>query len=249
MNMRLAGKVAVVTGGAKGIGEAIAQLFVQEGAKVVIADFSNEGQETVKALNDKGGEAHFVKTDVSKEADIQHLVEETVRRFGKLDIMVANAGIGDTAPIHELSLDRWQKMIDINLTGVFLSDKYAIEQMLKQESGGVVVNMASMLGHIGQVNGTSYTAAKAGVVNLTRTLGITYAKQGIRVNAVCPGYVDTPLLSQASEELINQLIAGHPIGRLARADEIAKATLFLASDDSSFMIGANLMVDGGYTIQ
>jgi NAD(P)-dependent dehydrogenase (short-subunit alcohol dehydrogenase family) len=247
--MRLAGKVAVVTGGAKGIGEAIAQLFVQEGAKVVIADFSSEGQETVNALNDKGGEALFIKTDVSKEADIQHVIEETVRSFGKLDIMVANAGIGNSAPIHELSLENWQRMIDINLTGVFLSDKYAIEQMMKQESGGVVVNMASMLGHIGQVNATAYTSAKAGVANLTRTLGITYAKQGIRVNAVCPGYVDTPLLKQASEEVMNRLIAGHPIGRLARADEIAKATLFLASDDSSFMVGANLIVDGGYTIQ
>ncbi|TVX89694.1 SDR family NAD(P)-dependent oxidoreductase [Paenibacillus agilis] len=247
--MKLTGKVAVVTGGAKGIGEATAKLFIEKGAKVVVADFSDEGEQIVQALKEMGGEALFVKTDVSKEADIQHLVTETVRHFGKLDIMVANAGIGDSAPIHELGLDRWQKMIDINLTGVFLSDKYAIEQMLKQDTGGVVVNMASMLGHIGQVNGTAYTAAKAGVVNLTRTLGVTYAKQGIRVNAVCPGYIDTPLLSQASEETRNKLIAGHPIGRLGRADEIAKAILFLASDDSSFMVGANLLVDGGYTAQ
>ncbi|MCR8844534.1 SDR family oxidoreductase [Paenibacillus sp. SC116] len=247
--MKLTGKVAIVTGGAKGIGEATAKLFIEQGAKVVVADFSDEGAQIVQALKDMGGEALFVKTDVSKEADIQHLVTETVRHFGKLDIMVANAGIGDSAPIHELGLDRWQKMIDINLTGVFLSDKYAIEQMLQQDTGGVVVNMASMLGHIGQVNGTAYTAAKAGVVNLTRTLGVTYAKQGIRVNAVCPGYIDTPLISQASEETRNKLIAGHPIGRLGRADEIAKAILFLSSDDSSFMVGASLLVDGGYTAQ
>lgn len=245
--MKLTRKITVVTGGAQGIGEAIVQLFVQEGAKVVIADLSNEGEKLAKTLNNMGGEAYFVKTDVSKETDIQNLIQETVNHFGKLDIMIANAGIAESVPIHKLSLERWQKTIDINLTGVFLSDKYAIEQMLKQESGGVIVNMASILGHVGQVNTTSYTAAKAGVANLTRTLGVTYAKRGIRVNAVCPGYVDTPLLNDVNDEVMNKLIAAHPIGRLGRVDEIAKAVLFLASEDSSFMVGANLLVDGGYT--
>lgn len=247
--MKLMGKVAVITGGAQGIGEAIVRLFAQEGAKVVIADLSTEGEAIAKTLNNTGGEALFVKTDVAKETDIQNLIQETVNHFGKLDIMVANAGIGERAPIHKLSLELWQKTIDINLTGVFLSDKYAIEQMLKQESGGVIVNMASILGHVGQVNTASYTAAKAGVANLTRTFGVTYAKQGIRVNAVCPGYVDTPLLSGVSDGAIDKLIAAHPIGRLARADEIAKAVLFLASEDSSFIVGANILVDGGYTAQ
>ncbi|CAM4248760.1 short-chain dehydrogenase [Bacillus manliponensis] len=247
--MKLTGKVAVITGGAQGIGEAIVRLFVQEGAKVVIADLSHEGEKLANTLNNTGSGACFIKTDVSKETDIQNLVQETINRFGKLDIMVANAGIAEDVPIHKLNLEHWQKTIDINLTGVFLSDKYAIEQMLKQESGGVIVNMGSILSHVGQVNTTSYTAAKAGVANLTRTLGVTYAKRGIRVNAVCPGYVDTPLLNDVNNETINKLITAHPIGRLGRPDEIAKAVLFLASDDSSFMVGANLLVDGGYTAQ
>ncbi|TCT26864.1 NAD(P)-dependent dehydrogenase (short-subunit alcohol dehydrogenase family) [Melghiribacillus thermohalophilus] len=244
--MKLEGKVAIITGGASGIGEATAKLFSGEGASVVVADFSEKGQEVADSLI---GEAIFVITDVSKEEDIKDLIQSTVDKFGRVDIMFANAGIGDATPAHELSIDDWQKMIDVNLTGVFLSNKHAIKQMLKQDGGGSIVNNASILGHVGQEGITSYTAAKGGVVNLTRSLAVTYAKNGIRVNAVCPGYIDTPLLKEAPDELKQQLVSLHPIGRLGKAEEVAKAVLFLSSDDASFVTGANLLVDGGYTAQ
>ncbi|MGG1674323.1 SDR family NAD(P)-dependent oxidoreductase [Neobacillus sp. NRS-1170] len=248
--MKLSGKVAVITGGATGIGKATAQLFIENGAKVVIADVSNQAENTAQELTKIGGEVIFVKTDVSKEVEIKNLVEETVKHFGKLDIMVANAGIGHPAAlIHEVTIDRWQQMLDINLTGVFLSNKYGITQMQNQGTGGTIVNVSSIMGHVGKTNLFPYTAAKAGVTNLTRSLGVTYAKEGIRVNAVCPGFVDTPILSSADEEKRSLLISAHPIGRLGRAEEIASTILFLASEDSSFMVGANLVVDGGYTAQ
>lgn len=245
--MRLNGKVAVITGGASGIGEATVKLFAAEGAKVVIADYSDSGQLLADELTAQGYSAMFIKVDVSKEDDIEHMVAETVSAYGKLDIMFANAGIGDMAPAHELEFDQWQRVIEINLTGVFLSNKHAIKQMLNQKTGGSIINNASILGHVGQPNITAYTAAKGGVVNMTRSLGVTYAKEGIRVNAVCPGYIKTPLLSSAPQEMLDQLQAMHPIGRLGEAEEIAKAVLFLASDDASFVVGANLLVDGGYT--
>lgn len=248
--MKLLGKVAIITGGATGIGKATAFLFVKNGAKVVIADVSNQAEITVEELINIGGEAIFVKTDVSKESDINNLVEVTVRHFGQLDVMVANAGIGHPGtPIHEVTLERWQQMLDINLTGVFLSNKYAITQMQNQGKGGIIVNVSSIMGHVGKNYLFSYNAAKAGVANLTRSLGVTYAKHGIRVNAVCPGFVDTPMLGNADETIRSQLISAHPIGRLGRVEEIASTILFLGSEDSSFMVGANLIVDGGYTAQ
>ncbi|MCM2534302.1 SDR family oxidoreductase [Neobacillus pocheonensis] len=240
----------MITGGATGIGKATAQLFVQNGAKVVIADVSNQAENTIKELLNIGGEAIFVKTDVSKETDIKNLIEETVDHFGKLDNMVPIAGIGHPGTlIHEVTLDHWQQMLDINLTGVFLSNKYAITQMQNQGTGGTIVNVSSIMGDVGKTNQFSYNAAKAGVANLTRSLGVTYANQGIRVNAICPGFVDTPILSIADEEKRSLLISAHPIGRLGRAEEIARTILFLASEDLSFMVEANLIVDGGYTAQ
>jgi len=247
--MKLQGKTAIITGGASGIGAATARLFAQEGAKVIIADYSDKGQPFADQLKSEGHEAVFVKTDVSREEDVRQAVQAAVQTYGTLDIMFANAGIGDIAPAHELELDKWQRMIDINLTGVFLSCKHAIIQMLKQPSGGAIVNTASILGHVGQADVTSYTAAKGGVVNLTRTLGVTYAKHKIRVNAVCPGYIVTPLIESLDEDMKKALIAAHPIGRLGEAEEVAKAVLFLASDDASFVTGTSLLVDGGYTAQ
>ena len=247
--MKLKDKVAIITGGASGIGEATVKLFAKEGAKVVVADFDEKGANLANELTEKGFDCFYKKIDVSSEEDTISLLEECIKTFGKLDIMFANAGIGDAVPIHELPLEQWQKLIDVNLTGVFLSNKYAIQQMRKQGDGGAVINNASILGNVGQPNITSYAAAKGGVVNLTRSLGVTYAKEGIRVNSVCPGYVNTPILKAAPQELLDQLSSLHPIGRLGRPEEIAKAVLFLASDDSSFIIGENLMVDGGYTAQ
>ncbi len=247
--MKFLKSVAVVTGGAKGIGKSVCQLFAEEGATVVIADLDEEmGQRVADELAAKGYKAAFIKADVADEESVKNLVKAAVDTFGKLDIMIANAGIAETIPIHNLSLETWNRTIDVNLTGVFLTNKYAIEQMLSQ-GHGVIVNTASMLGHIGRNGVTSYTASKGGVANLTRTLGVTYASKGIRVNAVCPGYIDTDLIQNKSPEEFEELIRLHPIGRLGKPEEIAKAILFLASDDSSFVCGANLMVDGGFTAQ
>ncbi|MCA1010635.1 SDR family NAD(P)-dependent oxidoreductase [Halobacillus halophilus] len=247
--MKLQGKVAVVTGGSSGIGEAAVKDFCEQGAKVVIADLNEQGSELSSQLNDQGYETVFQKTDVTSEEDIKNMVQTAVGTFGSLDILFANAGIGDATPAHELSYEEWKKLMDVNMNGVFLSNKYAITQMLEQENGGAIVNNASILGHVGQDSVTSYAAAKGGVVNLTRTLGVTYAKNNIRVNAVCPGYVETAILENADDEMRQGLAGAHPIGRLGRPEEIAKAVSFLASDDASFMVGANMLVDGGYTAQ
>ncbi|MCI1859555.1 MAG: SDR family oxidoreductase [Sporolactobacillus sp.] len=241
----------MVTGGAGGIGAATVRLFVKEGAKVTIADFSNRGQELSDELNKKGYETLFVKTDVTDESQVNHLVDETVKKFGKLDIMFANAGIAidGSQNIHELSYDKWKKTIDVNLNGVFLADKYAIAQMKKQGHGGTVVNTGSIHSLAGRPGWTAYTASKGGVKLLTQTLGATYAREGIRVNAVGPGYIDTPLIASetGAEEARKELTALHPMGRLGKPEEVAKAVLFLASDDSSFVAGSILVTDGGYT--
>lgn len=247
--MRLEGKVAIVTGGASGIGETTVRLFAKEGAKVVIADFSARGNELAEELKQAGFDALFVKTDVTKEDEVKNMVSATVEKYGKVDILFANAGIAKDAPGHLLSLDDWQRTIDINLTGVFLCDKYVIEQMLAQGTGGAIVNCGSIHSHAGKAGVTAYSSAKGGVKLLTQTLGLTYAKQGIRVNAVCPGYIDTPLIAGRNEALNEHLIGLHPMGRLGKPEEVAKAVLFLASDDASFVTGTSLLVDGGYTAQ
>lgn len=247
--MKLDNKVAIVTGGASGIGEASVRLFAEEGAKVVIADFSERGKQLSDELNTKGYDTLFIKTDVTSEEDIKHMVSETVNHYGKLDILYANAGVADDAPAHELTYEKWKRTIDINLSGVFLSDKYAIEQFLKQEGGGVIVNAGSIHSHVSLPNPTAYSAAKGGVKLLTQNLCTAYAKEGIRVNAVCPGYIDTPLLSKVDPKTKEYLASLHPQGRLGKPEEIAKAVLFLASDDSSFVNGTSLLVDGGYTAQ
>lgn len=247
--MRFASKVVIVTGGASGIGEHTVRLFAQEGAKVVIADFSDRGQEVSDQFNAEGLDTMFIKTNVAVEADAQNMVAKTVEKYGRLDILFANAGIAKDAPAHELTVDAWQRTVDINLTGVFLCDKYAIQQMLSQGGGGVIVNCGSIHSHVGKGSVTAYAAAKGGVKLLTQTLGIDYAKNGIRVNAICPGYIDTPLIQGRSEAINQHLISLHPMGRLGRPEEVAKAVLFLASDDASFITGTTLLVDGGYTAQ
>lgn len=247
--MRFQDKVAIITGGASGIGAETVKLFVQEGAKAVIADFSEQGKKLSEELNAEGFDTLFLKTDVTKIDDLKKMVAETVSKYGHIDILFANAGIAKDAPAHELSLDGWQTTIDINLTGVFLSDKVVIEQMLTQGTGGVIVNCGSIHSHVGKGAVTAYAAAKGGVKLLTQTLGIDYAAKGIRVNAVCPGYIDTPLLAGLSEAVHQHLIGLHPMGRLGKPQEIAKAVLFLASEDASFITGTSLLVDGGYTAQ
>lgn len=242
--MRLKDKVAIVTGGASGIGEATVRLFVQEGAKVTIADMNEEkGEALAKELGDS---TIFVKTNVTNESEVENMVNKTVETFGKLDILFNNAGIGDLHPTDELSFEHWQRTISVNLDGVFLVAKHAIRAMKKNGSGSIV-NTASILGHVGDAQVASYAASKGAVANLTRALAVEFAQDNIRVNAVCPGYVITPLIDQLDEEAREYLVTQHPIGRLGKPEEIAKAVLFLASDDASFVTGANLLVDGGYT--
>ena len=246
--MRFKGKVAIVTGGASGIGEATVRAFLREGANVVIADYADHGQQLADELAGTHQQPIFIKTDVTKTNAVQELIARTVENYGRLDIMFANAGIAADGPIDELDESAWQKTIDINLTGVYLCDKYAIDQM-RSQGGGVIVNCGSIHSHVGKSGVTAYAAAKGGVKLLTQTLAIDYGTQNIRVNAVCPGYIDTPLLKDVPDDKKDALVALHPMGRLGRAEEVASAVLFLASDEASFITGSSLMVDGGYTAQ
>ena len=242
--MRLEGKVAIITGGASGIGEATVRRFVSEGAKVVVADMNEEkGKALVKEL---GEHAMYQHVNVTEEEQVEAMVANTVDAFGKLDILFNNAGIGSLAATDEQSLEDWRKTTSINLDGVFLCAKHAIKAM-KKNDGGSIINTASILGHVGQAQTAAYASSKGGVVNFTRSLGIEFAQDHIRVNAVCPGYINTPLLEQLDDEMKQQLILLHPIGRLGEPEEIASAVLFLASDEASFVTGTSLLVDGGYT--
>jgi len=245
--MKFESKVAIVTGGASGIGEATVRLFAAEGAKVVIADFADRGRTVSDELNSQGFDTLFIKTDVTNEQEIIHMVDQTVQKYGKLDILYANAGIAHDGPADQLLFEDWKRTIDINLTGVFLSCKYAIKQMIAQGTGGAIVNCGSIHSHVGKAGVTAYASAKGGVKLLTQSLSSDYASQGIRINAVCPGYIDTPLIKGRTEAVTQHLVGLHPMGRLGQPEEVAKAVLFLASDDASFITGTTLLVDGGYT--
>lgn len=247
--MRLKDKVAIVTGGSSGIGEYTVREMVNEGARVLIADVNDEaGEKLASELNTKQKNAIYQHVDVSNEKDIIKMVETAENEFGKLDIIFSNAGIGDMSPTTELTYEDWRKVISVNLDGVFLSAKHAIKA-IKKTGGGSIINCSSILGNVGQADTAAYTAAKGGVTNMTRALAVEYAKDNIRVNAVCPGYVETPILNNLQPEMKKALVSLHPIGRLGRPEEIAKAVVFLASDDASFVTGINMLVDGGYTAQ
>lgn len=247
--MKFENKVVIVTGGASGIGLVTARAFASEGAKIVIVDFSPRGQDVVDQLQKNATQALFVQTDVSNEKSVEEMVQKVAEHFGQIDVLFANAGIAKDAPATELSLPDWQATIDINLTGVFLSDRAVLQYWMKNKQRGVIVNCGSIHGFVGKGGVTAYAAAKGGVKLLTQSLAIDYAPHGIRVNAVCPGYIDTPLLNHIDQEGINHLSAMHPMGRLGKPQEVASVVLFLASEDASFMTGTSLLVDGGYTAQ
>ena len=245
------GKVALVTGGGSGIGEACAQTFATNGARVVVADLdTTNGQRVANEARQNGSEAAFVEADTSDPQAVEAMVAKAVEQFGRLDFAVNNAGIGgEQALTGDYSPDGWQKVINVNLNGVFYCMRYEIPQMLKN-GGGVIVNMASILGAVGFASSPAYVAAKHGVVGLTKTAAIEYSKQGVRVNAVGPGFIKTPLLTRSLDDAVMQQIAGlHPIGRMGEPQEVANLVAFLCSDDASFMTGGYYVVDGAYTAQ
>jgi NAD(P)-dependent dehydrogenase (short-subunit alcohol dehydrogenase family) len=249
----VAGKVAVVTGASSGIGRATALAFAREGAKVVVADVTVEGgEETVAQVKKAGGEAIFVKTDVSKAVEVEALVAKAVATYGRLDCAHNNAGIaGNAKTIVDDTEDNWDRILAINLKGVWLCMKYEIAHMLKQ-GGGAIVNTASGAGLIGVRRGGAYVASKHGVVGLTKTAALEYAKAGIRVNCVCPGPIDTPMLQGiggSNQVVIERMVAAQPGGRLGKPAEIAEAAVWLCSDAASFVTGLPMPVDGGYTAQ
>jgi NAD(P)-dependent dehydrogenase (short-subunit alcohol dehydrogenase family) len=247
---RLEGRVAIVTGGASGIGRASAELFAREGARVVVSDVQEDlGNEIVERIRAGGGDAVFVRADVSSEADVRAMVNAAVGRYGRLDVLFNNAGIeGEMGvPTAELSLEIWNRIVAINLTGVFLGCRYAIPEMLRG-GGGAIINNASVAGLVGFAGIPAYAASKGGVVQLTRTTALEYAQQNIRVNCLCPGVIDTPMVRRAApnEEAIGGFREFEPVGRLGRPEEVAALALFLASDEASFITGAIIPVDGGF---
>lgn len=249
MERELQGKVAIVTGGTSGIGRDTAVLFANAGARVVVAGRREvEGKETIDLIRAAGGDGLFVKTDVSRTADVQALVRKTVEKFGRLDVAFNNAGIeGSWLPIVEQPEEDWDRTIAINLKGVWLCLKYEIQQMLKQGSGGAIVNMASVGGLIGSAGVATYSASKHGVMGLTKSAALEYAKSGIRVNAVCPAVIETPMAERlfGEPEVEKRMRGMHPIGRFGKPMEVAEAVLWMCSDRSSFMTGQSIVLDGG----
>ncbi|MEX6686419.1 SDR family NAD(P)-dependent oxidoreductase [Danxiaibacter flavus] len=243
-------KIAIVTGAGSGIGRAISLLYASEGAKIVVSDISEAGgNETVKEIESKGGKALFVKADTSKPGDSEQLVNEAVKHFGALHIAVNNAGIGGPiSSVGEYPVDGWDKVISINLSGVFYGLRYQIPAIIAA-GGGSIVNMASILGKVGTKGSAAYVAAKHGVIGLTETAALEYGDKNIRINAIGPGYIVTPLLSGMDEAARKALISLHPMGRLGTAEEVAELALWLNSDKASFVTGAYYNVDGGYLAQ
>jgi NAD(P)-dependent dehydrogenase (short-subunit alcohol dehydrogenase family) len=250
---RLIGKVALVTGAGSGIGRASARAFAREGAKVVVSDIIVDGgQETVRLITNAGGEALFLKADVSQAREVEALVQQTVATYGRLDYAHNNAGIeGAFATTAEYPDASWDRVIAVNLKGVWLCLKYEIAQMLKQ-GGGSIVNTASGAGLVGLTNMSAYVASKHGVVGLTKTAALEYAKAGIRVNAVCPGVIETPMVARLTREqphLAEALVANEPVGRVGKPEEIAETAVWLCSEAASFVTGEAMSVDGGYVAQ
>ncbi len=250
--MRLEGKVALITGGASGMGRIASKLFAVEGARVVLTDVADDaGEGVAKEIEADGGQAAYVHADVSKEADAEAMVRAAVERFGKLDVLYNNAGImlGDDGSVADTEEAVWDRTLAINVKGVAFGCKYGVPAMV-DSGGGSVINVASFVAWMGAATSqTAYTASKGAVLAMTREIAVEYARKGVRCNALCPGPIDTPLLAELlSDPARRQRRFVHiPMGRLGQAEELAKAALFLASDDSSYMTGASLIVDGGIT--
>lgn len=246
---RLENKTAVITGGTSGIGEATAKLFAREGARVAVVGRNEEkGKSIVEEISSNGGQAVFVQCDVSKEEDAKKMVDQVIKEFGQIDILYNNAGIAEFGTVHETEEENWNKVLDINLKGVYLCSKYVIPHMQKQKKGSII-STASVAGMIGYPGAAAYCASKGGVHNLTKAMALDYGPDGIRVNDICPGVIETPMTVGAfgSGEEVKKQAADYPIGRVGTPEDIAYAALFLASDESTFVTGTSLIVDGGFT--
>jgi NAD(P)-dependent dehydrogenase (short-subunit alcohol dehydrogenase family) len=246
------GKVALVTGASSGIGRSTAILYAKYGAHVVVSDVdAHGGEETVEMINQAEGKAIFVRTDVSKFDECQSLVQQTMDRFGRLDFACNNAGIGgESNPVAEMSEEAWNRVISINLSGVFYCMHHEIKAML-QNGGGSIVNMSSILGQVGFAGSSAYVSTKHGILGLTRTAALEYSKAGVRVNAVGPAFIVTPMIQgiTADPNVEKMLVAAHPIGRLGQPEEVAELVIWLSSDKASFVSGGYYPVDGGYLAQ
>jgi len=249
--MRLMNKTAIITGGGSGIGEATAVLFSQEGASVVVADINAEAAEaTASRINEAGGIACAVRVEVTQAADVEAMVRTAVETYGKLDVLFNNAGIGGRGDVVEISEADWDRTLDVNLKGAFLGCKYAIPEMIKS-GGGAIINTASIWAFVGGALSCVYPVSKIGLLALSKHTAVKYAPHNIRVNCVCPGHIETPLIQSrtqdpAAREAITQK---YPLGRLGKPIEVAYAVLYLASDEASFITGTELVMDGGYTAQ
>ena len=250
--MRLEGKVAIISGGARGMGAAEAKLFAREGAKVIICDvLEDEGRQTEAEINEVGGDAVFVKLDVTSQDEWENAVNTAIERFGKLDILVNNAGIIVQSTIEDMTVELWDKVMDVNAKGVFLGTKTAIPHM-KEAGGGSIVNISSISGIVRQDNvHAGYNAAKGAVRIFTKAAAVQYAKENIRVNSIHPGPIATPMTAEgrADPERVALTLDRTPLGRYGEPEEVANAVLFLASDEASYVTGSEIVVDGGYTAQ
>lgn len=246
--MRLKDKVAIITGGANGIGRETAITFAKEGARIVIADFDAiSGEELVNQLHEQEAEAHFQQVDVSKQESVLEMVAGAIKAFGKIDILINNAGITRDAMLRKLTVEQWQQVIDVNLSGVFYCTQAVIPYMLEQESGKII-NTSSIVGINGNLGQTNYAATKAGLIGMTKTWAKELGRKGINVNAVAPGFIETSMVATVPEKVLNQLIERVPLQRLGKPSDIANAYLFLASAESDYVNGTVLQVDGGVVI-
>ncbi len=243
-------KVAIITGATSGIGRETAVLFAEQGARLVMCGRrEKEGAQVLAEVRKAGGDGMFIVADVSRVADVERLVKTTVDKFGRVDVAFNNAGVeGNWKPLIDLSEPEWDEVIDINLKGVWLCLKYEIQQMLKQAGGGAIVNMSSVAGLMGTPAAAPYGASKHGVISLTKTAALEYAKKKIRVNAVCPAVIETPMGDRIFGAARQMTAEAHPIGRWGTPREVAEAVLFMCSDKSSFMTGHYIVTDGGFLV-
>jgi 3-oxoacyl-[acyl-carrier protein] reductase len=243
--MRVKDKVVIITGGGSGIGKETGLLFAKEGAKVVVADVNEKaGAETVDTIKNAGGDALFAKLDVSNREQTKQVVKDTIAKYGRIDVLINNAGIIQDALVIKMTEDQWDKVININLKGPFNCIQAVAEQMITQGSG-VILNISSIVALYGNVGQTNYAATKAGLVGMTKTLAKELGKKGIRVNAIAPGFIYTPMTATVPEKILDMMKEKTPLKRLGTPGDIANALLFLSSDDASFINGAVISVDGG----